>query len=36
MGGSMTVIIKEGEGHYPLAPADPGPVVDFITKNTLQ
>ena len=30
LGGSITVIIKEGEGHYPLAPKDPKPVVDFI------
>jgi hypothetical protein len=29
-GGSITVIVKEGEGHYPLAPKDPKPVVDFI------
>jgi pimeloyl-ACP methyl ester carboxylesterase len=31
LGGPMTVIIKEGEGHYPLAPRDPKAVVDFIT-----
>lgn len=30
LGGPITVIIKEGEGHYPLAPKDPKPVVDFI------
>ena len=30
LGGAITVIIKEGEGHYPLAPKDPKPVVDFI------
>ena len=30
LGGSITVIVKEGEGHYPLAPRDPKPVVDFI------
>ena len=32
LGGKITVIIKKGEGHYPLAPQDPKPVVDFITK----
>lgn len=30
LSGKITVIIKEGEGHYPLAPRDPKPVVDFI------
>ena len=30
LGGQITVIVKEGEGHYPLAPKDPKPVVDFI------
>jgi hypothetical protein len=30
LGGRITVIIKEGEGHYPLAPKDPRPIVDFI------
>ena len=30
LGGKITVIIKEGEGHYPTAPKDPKPVVDFI------
>ncbi|MBI3868325.1 MAG: alpha/beta hydrolase [Verrucomicrobia bacterium] len=30
LGGEIQVIIKEGEGHYPLAPKDPNPVVDFI------
>jgi len=36
LGGQITVIIKEGEGHYPLAPKDPQPVVDFIVKNSLK
>jgi hypothetical protein len=27
------VIVKEGEGHYPLAPKDPKPVVDLIMKS---
>ena len=33
LGGAITVIVKEGEGHYPLAPKDPKPVVDFITEK---
>jgi len=33
LGGRITVVIKEGEGHYPLGPEDPQPVVDFILKN---
>jgi len=33
LGGKITVIVKEGVGHYPLAPKDPKPVVDFITKR---
>jgi hypothetical protein len=32
LGGEISVIVKTGEGHYPLAPSDPKPVVDFITK----
>ena len=34
LGGQITVIVKEGVGHYPLAPKDPKPVVDFILKRT--
>ncbi len=30
LGGQITVIIREGECHFPLAPKDPKPVVDFI------
>ncbi len=30
LGGRMTVIVDEGKGHYPTAPRDPKPVVDFI------
>ena len=30
LGGQITVIIKEGEGHYPLGPKDPKAVVDLI------
>ena len=33
LGGQLTVILKEGEGHYPLAPKDLEPVLDFITKS---
>ena len=31
LGGQIRVIVQEGQGHYPLAPRDPKPVVDFIT-----
>ena len=30
LGGRMTVIVDEGKGHYPTAPRDPKPVVEFI------
>ena len=30
LGGKITVIIKDGDGHYPTAPKDPKPVVDFV------
>jgi hypothetical protein len=33
LGGRITIIIKEGEGHYPLAPKELQPVVDFIIKR---
>ena len=33
LGGRITVILKEGEGHYPLAPKDLPPVVGFIIKT---
>jgi pimeloyl-ACP methyl ester carboxylesterase len=32
LGGRIQVIVKKDEGHYPLAPEDPAPVVDFITR----
>ena len=32
LGGKIQVIVKKGKGHYPLAPEDPAPVVDFITR----
>jgi pimeloyl-ACP methyl ester carboxylesterase len=34
LGGQMTVIVKPGEGHFPIGPVDPTPVVDFITAKT--
>jgi hypothetical protein len=33
LGGKITVIVREGEGHFPLSPKDPKPVVDFVIKN---
>ena len=33
LNGQMTVIINEGAGHYPTAPKDPKPVVDFIMAH---
>jgi hypothetical protein len=33
LGGHITVLVQEGQGHYPLAPKDRQPVVDFITKR---
>jgi pimeloyl-ACP methyl ester carboxylesterase len=33
LGGAITVIIKEGEGHYPLAPRNLKTVLDFITEK---
>jgi len=35
LGGQFTLILKESEGHYPLAPRDPQQVVDFITSSLL-
>jgi len=35
LGGQITVIIQDGEGHYPLAPRDPEPVVNLIVKNSV-
>jgi hypothetical protein len=32
LGGTITVIIKKGEGHYPLSPKDLKPVIDFMTR----
>jgi hypothetical protein len=33
LGGQINLIVKEGEGHYPTAPKDPKPVVDFIMQK---
>jgi pimeloyl-ACP methyl ester carboxylesterase len=33
LGGNFTVIVREGEGHFPLSPKDPKPVVDFILSH---
>ena len=33
LGGQITVIVKEGEGHYPLAPKELDPVLEFISKS---
>jgi len=33
LGGAVTVIVKEGEGHYPTAPRDVKPVVEFIMEK---
>jgi pimeloyl-ACP methyl ester carboxylesterase len=33
LGGKMTVILREGEGHFASAPKDPKPVVDFIAAS---
>jgi hypothetical protein len=33
LGGQITVIVKEGEGHFPTSPRDPKSVVDFITAH---
>jgi len=34
LGGNFTVIIRQGEGHFPVGPQDPKPVVDFIVGKT--
>jgi pimeloyl-ACP methyl ester carboxylesterase len=35
LGGKIEVIVKKGVGHYPLAPEDPAPVLDFITRAAM-
>jgi pimeloyl-ACP methyl ester carboxylesterase len=36
LGGPITVLVKEGQGHFPLAPKNAQGVVDFITKRVRQ
>lgn len=33
LSGRITVMIRNGKGHYPLAPENPQPVVDFIVES---
>ena len=33
LGGAMTVLVRDGEGHYPTSPGEPGPVVEFIVRS---
>jgi pimeloyl-ACP methyl ester carboxylesterase len=33
LGGSMKVLLKEGEGHFGAVPRDPSPIVAFITAS---
>ncbi len=33
LGGKITVLVTEGEGHFPLSRKDPKPVVDFIVSH---
>ena len=33
-GGKITVVVREGEGYFPLSPKDPKSVVDFITISS--
>jgi pimeloyl-ACP methyl ester carboxylesterase len=33
LGGKITVIVRAGEGHFPLSPKDPKSVVDFIVSQ---
>jgi hypothetical protein len=35
LGGRISIMIKEGEGHYPLAPKELHPVVDIILKRVV-
>jgi pimeloyl-ACP methyl ester carboxylesterase len=34
LGGQVTVIVQEGAGHFPTAPKDLKPVVEFITRRS--
>jgi hypothetical protein len=33
LGGRITVIVQEGQGHYPTAPKNVQPIVDFIVGH---
>jgi pimeloyl-ACP methyl ester carboxylesterase len=33
LGGQVTVLVKEGEGHFPLAPRDPQRVAELIARS---
>jgi hypothetical protein len=33
LGGEITVLVAEGEGHFPVSRKDPKPVVDFILSR---
>ena len=33
LGGQITVIVNEGQGHFPLVPQDVPQVVEFITSH---
>jgi hypothetical protein len=36
LGGQISIILNESEGHYPLGPKDTKPVVDFMTQKANQ
>jgi pimeloyl-ACP methyl ester carboxylesterase len=33
LGGQFTLLLKEGEGHYPLGPNDPQRVIEFVMRS---
>ena len=33
LGGKITVLVTEAEGHFPVSRRDPKPVVDFIVSH---
>ena len=33
LGGKITMLVTEGEGHFPLQPKDPTPIVDFVLSH---
>ncbi|MGH7969164.1 MAG: alpha/beta fold hydrolase [Limisphaerales bacterium] len=35
LGGKITVLVEDGQGHYLLAPKDPKPAVEFIISNAV-